>query len=78
MLTGGIESLSMEGIFGSFLAFEKGPSHRAPVAGEWWWKQAHLSALLPLAARQIKGLTLRQRSCSLRLAELEAKAAFHL
>lgn len=48
VLTAGIELLPVKGIFGSFLAFEKGPSHSASVVGESWQKQAHLSALFCL------------------------------
>lgn len=76
-LTAVIESIAMKGILGSFLASETGLAHSASAVGGCWQRQAYLSALFQLAGRQTKGLTLRQRSCSLRQAELKAKSAFH-
>lgn len=56
VLTAGIESLSIKTVSGLFLAFEKGPSHSASAVRQCWQRQAHLSALLWLTAKQIKGL----------------------
>lgn len=57
----GLNFYQWKAFLGSFWPFEKGPSPSASAARESWQRQTHLSALLWLTAKQIKGLKTSDR-----------------